>query len=124
MEDCKFLATPLDANSKLLKDMSPLTDEDINAMMGVPYQSVVGSLVYAMIGTRADIAFVVGVVSQYMANPGPQHWVVVKRILCYLKGTIDYVLRYGGSYKLLDTVMLTMRVTLTVKNLQHGTSFS
>ena len=104
MEDCKSLATPLDANSKLSKDMAPLTDEDINAMVGVPYQNAVGSLVYAMIGTRADIAFAVGVVSQYMANPGPRHWVAVKRILRYLKGTMDDVLRYGGSYSNLQVV--------------------
>ena len=66
--------------------------------------NAVGSLVYAMIGTRADIAFAVGVVSQYMANPGPQHWVAVKRILRYLKGTLDDVLRYGGSYSNLQVV--------------------
>ena len=42
MEGCKSLATPLDANSKLSKDMAPLTDEDINAMMGVPYQKCSG----------------------------------------------------------------------------------
>ena len=46
-------------------------------------------LVYAMIDTRADIAFAVEVVGQYMANPGPQHWVAVKQILHYLKGTMD-----------------------------------
>ena len=42
MEDCKSLATPLDANNKLSKDMAPLTDEDINAMMGVPLSECSG----------------------------------------------------------------------------------
>ena len=97
MEDCKSLATPLDANSKLSKDMAPLTSEDINSMASIPYQSAVGSLVYAMIGTRADIAYAVGVVSQYMTNPGPLHWTAVKRIFRYLKGTMDHGLSYGGS---------------------------
>ena len=45
-----------------------------------------------------------GVVSQYMANPGPRHWVAVKQILRYLKGTMYDVLRYGGSYSNLQVV--------------------
>ena len=66
MEDCKSLATPLDADDKLSKDMFPLTNEDNNKMIEVPYQNAVDSLVYAMIGTRADIAFVIEISSQYM----------------------------------------------------------
>ena len=79
MEHCKPLATPLDSNSKLSRNLNPQIPEEIEAMKNVPYQSAVGSLVYAMIGTRADIAYAVGVVSQYMANPGPQHWIAVKQ---------------------------------------------
>ena len=104
MEDCKPLAIPLDSNSKLLRDMNPQIPEEIEAMKNVPYQSVVGSLVYAMIGTRVDIAYAVGVISQYMANPGPQHWIAVKRIFRYLKGTLDHVLQYGGSSLSLQVV--------------------
>ena len=33
-----------------------------------------------------------------MANPGPQHWIAVKRVFQYLKGTLDHVLQYGGSF--------------------------
>ena len=59
---------------------------------------------YATIGTRADIAYAVGVVSQYMANPGPQHWIATQRIFKYLKGTLDHVLQYGGSSSSLQAV--------------------
>ena len=104
MEDYKPLATPLDSNSKLSRDMSPRIPEEVEAIKDVPYQSAVGSLVYAMIGTRADIAYAVGVVSQYMANPGPQHWMAVKRVFRYLKGTLDHVLQYGGSSSTLQVV--------------------
>ncbi|KAE8707674.1 hypothetical protein F3Y22_tig00110377pilonHSYRG00029 [Hibiscus syriacus] len=45
-----------------------------------------GSLMFAMICTRPDIAQAVGVVSRYMANPGKEHWNIVKRILRYIKG--------------------------------------
>lgn len=50
-----------------------------------------------MICTRPDIAHAVGVVSRYMANPGREHWNVVKRILRYIKGTSGVALCYGGS---------------------------
>ena len=66
-------------------------------MSRVPYASAVGSLMFAMVCTRLDIAHAVGVVSRYMANPGREHWNVVKRILRYIKGTSDVALYYGGS---------------------------
>ncbi|KAH9753878.1 Integrase catalytic domain-containing protein [Citrus sinensis] len=39
----------------------------------------------------------VGAVRRYMANPGGEHWIVVKRILRYIRGTSDVALCYGGS---------------------------
>ena len=104
MEDCKPLATPLDSNSKLSRDMSPQIPKEVKEMMGIPYQNAVSNLVYAMIGTWADISYPVGVVSQYMTNPSPQHWIAVKCILRYLQGTLDHVLQYGGSSSGLQVV--------------------
>ena len=52
---------------------------------------------YAMLGTRPDIAFAVTFLSQFNNNPGPQHWMAVKRVLRYLNGTMDYKLVYGGN---------------------------
>ena len=52
---------------------------------------------YAMVCTRPDIAHAVGVVSRYMNNPGKEHWMAVKWILRYLKGTINQALFFGGS---------------------------
>ena len=66
-------------------------------MSRVPYASAVGSLMFAMICTRPDIAQAVGVVSRYMANPGKEHQSTVKRILRYVKGTSNAALCYGGS---------------------------
>ena len=52
---------------------------------------------YATMCTRLDICYVVGMVSRYQANPGMIHWKIVKRILRYLKGTMDYSLCYQGK---------------------------
>ena len=63
------------------------------------YQSAVGSLMYAMLGTRPDIAFAVSVVSRYASNPDEAHWKAVKRIFRYLSGTKDWHLVFRGALK-------------------------
>ena len=52
---------------------------------------------YAMVATRPDLAYVVGVVSRYMSNPGRKHWEAVKHILRYLRGTTDARLTFGSK---------------------------
>ena len=51
------------------------------------YCTIVGSLVYLTI-TCPDIAYVVHVVSQFVASPTTIHWAVVLCILQYLRGTV------------------------------------
>ena len=63
-------------------------------MSKVPYASAVGSLIFALTCTRPDICFAVGMVSRYQSNPSPTHWKAIKRILKYLKETVDYSLCY------------------------------
>ena len=92
MQDAKPVSTPLATHFKLSKEMCPKTQEDIEYMSKVPYQSAVGNLMYAMVCTRPDIAHAVGVVSRYMSNPGKQHWLAVKWILRYLRGTTSQAL--------------------------------
>jgi hypothetical protein len=77
--------------------MKPQTEEEVKSMQNIPYQNAVGSLMYAMIGTRPDIAYSVGVVSRFASNPGSTHWTTVKRVIRYLKGTADYCVTYGPS---------------------------
>ena len=61
------------------------------------YQLAVGSLMYAMLGTRPDLAFAVSVVSRYAHNPTSKHWGAVKRIFAYLKGTVNMELTFQGT---------------------------
>ena len=63
-------------------------------MARVPYSNAVGSFMYAMMCTQADICYDMWLVSRYQSNPGRKHWNVAKRILAYLKGTADYSLCY------------------------------
>ncbi|XP_031387187.1 secreted RxLR effector protein 161-like [Punica granatum] len=71
-------------------------------MAQVPYASAIGSLMYAILCTRPDIAYAISVTSRYQSNPGPDHWTTVKNILKYLRRTKDMVLVYGGGELRLD----------------------
>ena len=71
-------------------------------MEKVRYASAVGSLMYAMVCTRPDIAHAVGVVSRFMSKPGKQHWAVVKWILRYLRGTANVCLCFGSGKSMLE----------------------
>jgi hypothetical protein len=59
-------------------------------MSCVPYASAVGSLMYAMVCTRPNIAHEVGVFSRYTSKPGKENWTTVKRVYRYLHGTSSY----------------------------------
>ena len=52
---------------------------------------------YAMLCTRPDICFIVGMVARYQSNPGQGHWTAIKNILKYLKRTKVYALVYNAA---------------------------
>jgi len=56
----------------------PKAQEEIAYMSKVPYASVVGILMYAMVCTRPDISHAMRVVSRYMNNPGKENWMAMK----------------------------------------------
>jgi hypothetical protein len=61
--------------------MRPKRKHEEEDMVKVPYASVVGSIMYAMVCTRPNIAHVVGVVCRYMENPRKENGAMVKRTL-------------------------------------------
>ena len=96
MENAKIVREPLPSHLKLTKEIFPKTQEE-DKMSKVPYASAIGSLMYAMVCTRLDIAHVVGVVSRDMSHLGIEHWNAIKWILRYLRGTSNKCLHFGGS---------------------------
>ena len=96
MQNAKPVSIPLASHFKLSKEVCPKTQEEMDYMSKVPYASAVGSLMYAMVCTRPDIAHVVGIVSRYMNKPGKENWMAVKWILRYLRGTKNQALCFGG----------------------------
>jgi len=90
------VATPSDRNTTLTTQMQPQTQLEKDKMKDIPYREVVGSVMYLMVGTRPDLAFYMRE-SQFLANPGTEHWKAVIRGLKYLSGAEDLGLLLGGS---------------------------
>ncbi|XP_022890911.1 uncharacterized protein LOC111405988 [Olea europaea var. sylvestris] len=90
IEDCKHVCTPVKCGIKLSKDDE---DEKVNPTL---FKSLVGNLRY-LTCTRPDILFGVGLISRYMETPPMTHMKTAKRILFYIKGTLDYGLVYSSS---------------------------
>ena len=61
----------------------------------IPYASVIGSIMYAVLCTRPGVSYALSVTSRYQSDPGMGHWMAVKNILKYLRRTKAVFLIYG-----------------------------
>lgn len=59
------------------------------------YQAAIGSLIYLVLGSRPDMAFAVNKLAQFSSKPTQRHWLGVKKVLRFLKGTVDTTLELG-----------------------------
>ncbi|XP_020266632.1 uncharacterized protein LOC109842134 [Asparagus officinalis] len=88
MNECNPVNTPVAIGMKLSRE------EDGHFVDSTLFKSLVGSLRYLTI-TRPDITYGVGLVSRYMETPNESHWLAAKRILRYIKGTLNLGLFYA-----------------------------
>jgi hypothetical protein len=87
MADCNPLSTPMDSTVDLdVEDSSPVD---------VPYRKAIGCLNYISLVSRPDITFAVTKLSRYSNCPKAVHWQAVKRVMRYLKGSIDMKIKYS-----------------------------
>ena len=94
---CKPVDTAISKSEKLSGKQGPTIEEDEAIMRGKPYAQVVGSIMYAMLCTRPDVAFAVGLVSRFLSNPELLYLYAVKRILRYIKGNLKLQPCYQGD---------------------------
>lgn len=94
MKSATTMVSPMDPNVSL--DNTKCEDNALSPTEQVQYQSIVGSLMYAAIGTRPDIAFAVSKLCKYHSAPLSMHLTAAKRVLRYLKGTMHLRLRYSA----------------------------
>ena len=76
--------------------MSPKSEEEKRQMEKFPIWEVIGSLMYLMGMTRADIAYAVNQVAQFVSNSGRGHWKAIKQILAFLSGKTHHGISFGG----------------------------
>jgi hypothetical protein len=97
MHKCSPSPAPIVKGDKYGEHQCPKNQIELEQMRSVPYASAVGSLQYAQICTRPDIAFVTGLLGRYQKNPGAEHWKLVKKVLRYLQGTKGFMLSYNKT---------------------------
>ncbi|OAQ57704.1 polyprotein [Purpureocillium lilacinum] len=61
------------------------------------YQRKIGSILYAAVITRPDVAFAAARLARFNANPGPEHHLAADQVLLYLRRTKTLALQFGGS---------------------------
>jgi hypothetical protein len=96
LNDAHPMSIPLNPGAPLTDAQCPISDNEKKDIETVPYKQLVGSLLYIARMMCPDISFAVLLLSRFMANPGWAHWEAAKRVLKYLKGTIDTQLTYGN----------------------------
>ena len=89
---CKAIDTPLSSTKKL----SAVEGDALGPDDSTKYRSLVGALKYLTL-TRPDISFAVNKVCQFLHAPTTVHWSAVKRILRYIRGTLNLGLKIGAS---------------------------
>jgi hypothetical protein len=88
---------PINCFNHLSISQCPTTPDDKKYMELFPYSQILGSLMFAMVNTRPDLAHPVGLLSRFMSNPGKEHWEALCRTLKYIDETINYSLTYGPN---------------------------
>lgn len=99
MSTCNSVSTPMETGLNLQVSNTQASSASIKL-----YQSVIGSLMYAMLETRPDICYCIAKLSQYASNPNISHFQALKRVLRYIQGT----LKYGLIYKNYNNSPLTL----------------
>ena len=96
LQDSKTKNVPMSTSIKLLKSEGEPLDK---TKFG--YSELIGSLLYLTVCTRPDIAFSVGALTRYMANPKKPHWEAAKNVLRYINGTCDLGIKFSSNTDLL-----------------------
>ena len=87
LQECKALKTPMAPGANFLVD-SPSVD--------VPYREAIGCVNFISQVSRPDVTFAVNTLARFSSAPRQCHWEAVRRLLRYLKGTINKKITYAG----------------------------
>jgi len=94
MHSCLPLTTPLPYGLSLSTEDCPANASEIEEMRKVPYCEALGSLMWMQVATRPDLSYPVNLLARFAHNLEKAHWNALKHVLGYIKGTLDYAIRY------------------------------
>ena len=95
LTNVKLVHTPMEPNVAFLSQQSPATPNQLARMKGVPYSEAIGRVLWPAVVSRPDITFTVGILSQFIQNPGQAHWEALERVISYLHTMKDLWLTFG-----------------------------
>ena len=93
----KKVTIPIDPHTQYPMKQCPSTINQVVHMKGVPYCEAIGLILWPTVVLRLDTVYAVGILSQFMQNPGQAHWEAVKRVISYLGSTKKLWLTLGGK---------------------------
>jgi hypothetical protein len=100
MDKCATTHVPFAKGDKFGLHQFPKNQLELDQMKNISYASAVGSIIYAQVCTRPDLAFVARMLGRYQSNPGEVHRKGAKKALHYCQGTKEIMLTYKRSEKL------------------------
>ncbi|RZB86556.1 Retrovirus-related Pol polyprotein from transposon TNT 1-94 [Glycine soja] len=112
MKDCSPSVAPIVKGDRFNLNQCPRNDFEREQMKNIPYVSVVGSLMYAQVCTRPDIAFAIGMLGRYQSNQGIDHWRAAKKVL---RSTSGYIFMKAGGAISWRSVKQTLTTTSTME---------
>ena len=101
MAQAKLVSMPMEPGVQFSVDQCPSSVNQVARMHGVPYIQAIGSVLWPVVVSQPDAVYTVGVMLQFMQNPGPAHWEGLKRIINYLGSTKYLWLTFGGHKEMM-----------------------
>jgi hypothetical protein len=96
VDNGKNINLPMLPGEILTCDQSPFTPAQYSEMKNVPYAEAIGHVLWPVMISRPDALCAVGILAQFVQNPGLAHWKALKRVIGYLYTTRDLWLTFGG----------------------------
>lgn len=96
-KNCKHMSSPLPASHSLYQPKAIPSEEEELIMSTIPYQEVLGALLFISTRTRPDISTAVSMLGTFSSAPQLTHWKAMKHLLHYISYTKVYGLHIRGE---------------------------
>ena len=96
MLECKPTSTPVTKGEVDALIAGDTGGKALGPVDHATYRQIIGKLMYAMVGSRPDLVYALSVLGHFAAALDTYHLAMAKRVLAYVRGTLDYQLYYSS----------------------------